>query len=156
MSTEMAKIAYTDVEELVEAAEAKAYWGLAANYAALEALTNVLMAEESITGERLAEILEGAAAEGGGLRRFAAPYTEGFGWSEDGGLLWPGSPEPTPERAAEQAAELAAAGVGAAASNGGGRGSSNGSGKGGGGVPGWWSERNPYEVRTDIANLLDE
>ena len=147
MSTAMAKIAYTDVEELVEAAEAKAYWGLAVNYAALEALTGVLMKEESITGERLAEILEGAGAP---LRRYAAPYTEGFGWSEDGGLLWPGRPEPSPERAAAQAAELRAAGVGAvggaaaaaAASNGGGARGSNGSGNGGG-VPGWWSARTP-------------
>ena len=44
--------------QLLDGAEAKAYYGLAANYAALEALVNVLVEEETINGERLAEVLE--------------------------------------------------------------------------------------------------
>ena len=44
--------------QLVEAAEAKAYYGLASNYTALAALAETLMAKESLTGEELSELLE--------------------------------------------------------------------------------------------------
>ena len=41
--------------QLLDGAEAKAYWGLALNYKPLQALVDVLVAEETINGERLSE-----------------------------------------------------------------------------------------------------
>ena len=41
--------------QLLDGAEAKAYWGLALNYKPLQALVDVLVAEETINGERLTE-----------------------------------------------------------------------------------------------------
>ena len=43
---------------MLDGAEAKAYYGLAANYAALEALVEVLVEEETINGDRLAVVLQ--------------------------------------------------------------------------------------------------
>lgn len=130
ISTEMAKIAYADVEELLEAAEAKAYWGLASNYEALKALAERLMTEESLTGEELDEFLKAH-----GVKRFENSYVEGFSWAEDGTLVWPGRPDYL---------------VGVPGAK------SGDNGSGGDGAPAWWDVRNPYAVRTDIANLLDE
>ena len=42
--------------QLLDGAEAKAYWGLALNYKPLQALVDVLVAEETINGEQLAEV----------------------------------------------------------------------------------------------------
>ena len=42
--------------QLLDGAEAKAYWGLALNYKPLQALVDVLIAEETVNGERLAEV----------------------------------------------------------------------------------------------------
>ena len=42
--------------QLLDGAEAKAYWGLALNYQPLQALVDVLVAEETINGDRLAEV----------------------------------------------------------------------------------------------------
>ena len=42
--------------QLLDGAEAKAYWGLALNYKPLQALVDVLVAEETINGERLTEV----------------------------------------------------------------------------------------------------
>lgn len=44
--------------QLVEAAEAKAYYGLAVNYRALTALAKELMEKESMTGAEVRELLE--------------------------------------------------------------------------------------------------
>lgn len=44
--------------QLVEAAEAKAYYGLASNYSALLALSDALYERESLTGRELRELLE--------------------------------------------------------------------------------------------------
>ena len=49
----------------MEAAEAKAYYGLATNYAALAALANTLMERESLTGDELRGLLEQHGREGG-------------------------------------------------------------------------------------------
>ena len=48
--------------QLLDGAEAKAYWGLALNYKPLQALVDVLVAEETINGERLTEVGHGALA----------------------------------------------------------------------------------------------
>ena len=134
ISTEMAKIAYTDVTELLEAAEAKAYWGLAANYDALHALAEKLEAAESLTGGEVASLLEGA-----GVEKYQTQFVDGFNWGEDGSLVWPGR---------------------ASTENGNGANGSSGDGSTGGtkegGRPSWWSPRNPYMVRNDIAKLLAE
>lgn len=130
ISTEMAKIAYADVSELLEAAEAKAYWGLAANYDALKALIEKLEVVESLTGEEVGELVEGV-----GVKRFTTPFVEGYTWGPDGSLIWP-------ERS-DKPAEAVGAGVGA------GNGNGNGST-----APAWWSKRNPYMVRSDIADML--
>lgn len=44
--------------QLLDAAEAKAYYGLAKNYAALEALVEALIQQETLSGEELAAVLE--------------------------------------------------------------------------------------------------
>lgn len=125
MSTEMARIAYADVEELVESAEAKAYYGLAANYAALAALADQLMQTESMTGQELGELLEHK-----NVKKFEAPFVDGFSWGKNGQLIWPGATE------GQTAAEASA---------------SNGNGSK---APAWWSKSSPYAVRTDIADML--
>lgn len=51
--------------QVVEAAEAKAYYGLATNYKALTALAKILMERESLSGVELREILEAQGAVGG-------------------------------------------------------------------------------------------
>lgn len=45
--------------QLVEAAEAKAYYGLAVNYQALTSLAQALLDRESLTGPEVAAVLEG-------------------------------------------------------------------------------------------------
>lgn len=136
ISTEMAKIAYTDMEELLEGAEAKAYWALAANYDALHALAGKLEEVESMTGEEMAEIVQAA-----GALPFTSPFVEGFSWAPDGSLVWPG--------------RLDVPKVAAVAGNGTGNGASKGNGASEE-VPGWWSPKNPYMVRSDIANMLQD
>lgn len=44
----------------MEAAEAKAYYGLASNYRALEALVNTLLTRDNLTGEEVRQVLEEA------------------------------------------------------------------------------------------------
>lgn len=44
--------------QLLDAAEAKAYWGLAKNYGALEALTAALIEQETLSGAELADVIE--------------------------------------------------------------------------------------------------
>lgn len=120
ISTEMAKVAYEDVVELLEGAEAKAYWALASNYNALEKLSNALFEQETLTGEQVSEIIESCHP-----KKFDAPYVNGFSWSEDGELVWPEKHE-------------------------------NGAKDANGSNPSWWSPKNPYVPRKDIADLLGE
>ena len=44
--------------QLLDAAEAKAYWGLAKNYGALEALVAALIEQETLSGAELADVIE--------------------------------------------------------------------------------------------------
>lgn len=131
MSTEIARIAYSEMKELLLAAEAKAYYGLAVNYEALQVLTEHFVENELTTGKDLDAVLEKV-----GVTKFQSETMEGFGWAADGSLIWPGRPkESVPEKA------LASANGDGAAQN--------------GNVP-WWSARNPYQVRSDIAELLSD
>ena len=138
ISTEMAKIAYADVSELLEAAEAKAYWGLAVNYEALQVLAEELAKVESLTGDEVAELLEGA-----GVKKFEVPFVEGFEWGADGSLVWP-------DRTDKPTTTTTTAAGGASSGNGSSQNGGNGSSK----APAWWSPRNPYTVRSDIADML--
>ncbi|KAL4452773.1 hypothetical protein ABPG75_008435 [Micractinium tetrahymenae] len=137
--------------QLVEAAEAKAYYGLASNYKALAALANTLMERESLTGEELRELLESQ-----GVKKFEGPETEGFGWTQDGGLSWPGKPAETSADVAEQLSEYLAAKAEREGAGVGGNGANGAAAGGNGAPPAWWATNSPYTVRTDIAQLLDE
>lgn len=73
--------------QLVEGAEAKAYYGLAVNYKPLQALVERLLVKETMSGKEVEETLEAA-----GVVKFPDPYVEGFAWGKDGGLVYPGMP----------------------------------------------------------------
>jgi hypothetical protein len=73
--------------QLIDGAEAKAYYGLVINYGPLKALVEKLMLKETLSGKEVRETLEGA-----GVIKFPDPYVEGFGWGEDGMLNYPGMP----------------------------------------------------------------
>ena len=98
--------------QLVEGAEAKAYYGLAINWGPLQALVERLLAKETLPGKEVIETLEAA-----GVVRFPDPYVEGFGWSQGGGLVYPGMPaevcSPSPLLAVPTCAALLDVGYGA-------------------------------------------
>ncbi|KAG2495020.1 hypothetical protein HYH03_006952 [Edaphochlamys debaryana] len=94
MSTEQARVALSEVVDLLEAAEAKAMYGLAINWKALQALTQALLDRGTLTGKEVAHILET-----NGVIHFPDPYTREFGWDPDGSLRYPFKPE-TPAAAA--------------------------------------------------------
>ena len=73
--------------QLIEGAEAKAFYGLALNYKPLKALVERLLVKETLSGKEVAETLEGA-----GVHHFPDSYVEGFLWGEDGRLRYPGMP----------------------------------------------------------------
>lgn len=74
--------------QLVEGAEAKAYYGLAVNYKPLQALVERLLVKETMSGKEVAETLEAA-----GVFKFPDAFVEGFAWGPNGGLVYPGMPE---------------------------------------------------------------
>ncbi|GLC69378.1 ATP-dependent zinc metalloprotease FTSH 1 [Pleodorina starrii] len=104
MSTEQARVALSEVVELLEAAEAKAMYGLAMNWKPLEALTQALLDRGTLTGKEVAHILET-----NGVIHFPDPYTGGFGWDPDGSLRYPFKPEMSAEEQQQKQAEEAAA-----------------------------------------------
>lgn len=69
----------------MEGAQAKALYGLALNYKPLHALVDRLLHVSTLTGEEVAEVLDGA-----GLVPFPDPFVEGFTWDENGRLVYPG------------------------------------------------------------------
>lgn len=73
--------------QLLQAAEAKAYYGIAVNYKALEALIRVLTEETSITGVKLRTLMED-----NNIQYFPDAFTEGFNFDDDGILQYPGAP----------------------------------------------------------------
>jgi cell division protease FtsH len=140
VSREMAQIAYEEARELLEAGEAKAYFGLAANYTTLEALYNKLLETNSLTGKQLTDFLEEQ-----GVVRYRNPFVQGFKWADDGSLVWPGRPDAGRSLDEVMAAEKNGNGSAAAAAGG----NRNGTGVD------WWSSKNPYQVRSDIAHLFE-
>lgn len=70
--------------QLVEAAEAKAYYGLAVNYRALTALAKELMEQESMTGAEVRAVLEREGEEGRSLGNSFGVAQPG-GWHSLGG-----------------------------------------------------------------------
>ncbi len=76
------------VVQLVEGAEAKALYGLTLNYKPLEALVDRLLRDTTLSGDQVAEVLDGA-----GLIPFPDPFVEGFKWDDTGRLVYPGMPE---------------------------------------------------------------
>ncbi|KAG1666581.1 hypothetical protein FOA52_000548 [Chlamydomonas sp. UWO 241] len=87
MSTEQARVALAEVLELLEAAEAKAYYGLAINWVPLQALVDALMERGVMQGNEVSAVLEGT-----GVIHFPDAFTDGFGWEADGSLLYPHKP----------------------------------------------------------------
>lgn len=78
---------YSPCLQLVEGAEAKAYYGLTVNYGPLQALVERLLVKETMSGKDVEETLEAA-----GVVKFPDPFLKGFGWGSDGGLFYPGMP----------------------------------------------------------------
>lgn len=89
MGQELASIALTEIEELVEAAEAKAIYGLSLNYKCLQALTERLIKDQVVNGA-----VVDAIWKENGLVSFPDPFTNGFKWDEKTGQLqYPGMPD---------------------------------------------------------------
>ena len=132
VSTDIARLAFEECRSLLDAAEAKAYYGLATNFPALEALIEVLINRETIGVPILRKI-----AYEHHLQEFTTPYVEGFGWNAEGHLLFPGDGRTTSE----------------AERNGtDGRYSSIRRRR----ADAWWDPANPYQLRTDLEDVLRE
>lgn len=148
ISTELAAIALTEVEELIEGAQAKALYGLTLNYKALHALVDRLLRDSTLTGEQVAQVLKGA-----GLVPFPDPFVEGFAWDAQGRLVYPGMED-------QDDLEDVYGDDGSIISR------SEGAEEGGeaevdqeGGEEvvepiGLWSPNNPYQVRADLPDIL--
>lgn len=86
ISVETARVAMQDVADLMDAAEAKAYYGLATNYKTLQTLVEHFMDSNTMSGRELQAILKETSAH-----HFPSPYTEGFAWDENGAIVLPPS-----------------------------------------------------------------
>lgn len=82
MSTEQSRVAMAEVVELLEAGEAKAYYGLAVNWKPLQALIQALLNRGVLQGKEVSQILES-----NGVIHFPSPFTAGYGWEGAGGTL---------------------------------------------------------------------
>lgn len=89
--------------QLLSAADAKVAYGLIKNWEPLKAVVQALVEEETITGDRLNQILIDSDAE-----FFPDPFVAGFDQGEDGNIVYPGSDKPDAEqvRAAVEEASL--------------------------------------------------
>jgi ATP-dependent Zn protease len=56
VGTELARVAQSECEMLLDGAEAKAYYGLASNYDSLRALVTLLEEKEVVTGQELDKV----------------------------------------------------------------------------------------------------
>ena len=81
------------VVQLLTAADAKVAYGLIRNWEPLKAVIETLMEEETISGDRLLQILEDNNAE-----FFPDPFVAGFGRGQDGHAVYPGSDKPGAEQ----------------------------------------------------------
>lgn len=68
------RIAFQECRDLLEAAEAKAYYGLAMNYGALEEIVDSLMQRDFISGEELDKIFKANQSTS-----FPDPFLMGYG-----------------------------------------------------------------------------
>lgn len=84
ISKSMGLLALQDMEDMMEAAECKAYYGLVSNYKALQALTEALIEKTVLTGKEIDAILEQ-----NNVQRFPNPFAEGFEWDVEGRLVIP-------------------------------------------------------------------
>jgi len=101
MPTETARVALSEVLEVLEAAEAKAYYGLAINWKPLQALTEALLERGILQGREVAHILET-----NGVVHFPDPHLDGFGWDNSGALNYPFRPPPSdPQQQQQQDAD---------------------------------------------------
>lgn len=82
MSTEQSRVAMAEVVELLEAGEAKAYYGLAVNWKPLQALVQALLDRGVLQGKEVSQILES-----NGVIHFPDPFTQGYGWEGGTGTL---------------------------------------------------------------------
>ncbi|GMH43653.1 hypothetical protein BSKO_11575 [Bryopsis sp. KO-2023] len=139
ISTELARMAFKECRELLESAEAKAYYGLAMNYEVLEKLVERLLARDSISGKEVEDIFN----EHGSLK-FPDPFIVGFGWDDHGELLY--REEPTKKKLRRQEQEKTPVLVGAP--------------EGDDSKPlealSWWDPANPYHMRWDLPELLSK
>lgn len=71
--------------QLINGAQAKAYYGLVVNYEALQALVETLLEREMMGGPEVAALLEKH-----NVKKFPDPWVQGFYWDDDGFLAWPG------------------------------------------------------------------
>ena len=74
--------------QLLEAAEAKASFGLVSNWSGLNKIVDHLVEHETLSGTQLAELLH----QNEGMF-FPDPFVEGFGFNDDREIVFPGSEE---------------------------------------------------------------
>eukprot|EP00210_Caulerpa_lentillifera_P005084 g4856.t1 len=128
ISTDIARIAFEECRELLDAAEAKAYYGLAMNFAAIDTLVQLLLEKETIGTEDLAKVMKKH-----NISEFQSPFLKGFGWDEGGNLRFPGDLKDLPKL------EL--------------NGNSAYTKKRK--LEDWWDPANPYRLRTDLDEVLN-
>lgn len=140
ISTELARMAFKECRELLEAAEAKAYYGLAMNYKAMEVLVEQLLAKDSLSGKEVTKIFETY-----GEMQFPDPFLVGFGWNDNGEVIY--RTEPSKKKVRRQPEkEKTPALVGGP--------------EGDDSKPlealSWWDPSNPYKMQWDLPELLSE
>lgn len=82
MSAPLARAALQDVTELIEAAQAKAFYGLALNWRPLSALVDALMSKDTLIRSEIIDILEK-----NGVKKFTNDALDGFGWDDTTGKV---------------------------------------------------------------------
>ena len=112
---------------MLDAAEAKAYYGLATNFKALEALIELLIEKETIGLSDLTKV-----ATQHNLLEFKSPYVSGYGWDANGCLLFPGDGHPSALTATNgRYSNIKKSGLDS-----------------------WWDPANPYQLRWDLQDIL--
>mmetsp|Transcript_28408 Transcript_28408/g.50750 ORF Transcript_28408/g.50750 Transcript_28408/m.50750 type:complete len:912 (-) Transcript_28408:144-2879(-) len=87
LSVEMGAIAQQEIRDLLDGAEAKAYYALVSNYKALKVLVETMYTRESISGKEVASILDT-----NGAMALESPFVKGYYWDDDGALITPDAP----------------------------------------------------------------
>jgi len=87
ISVEMGAIAQQEIKDLLDGAEAKAYYALVSNYEPLKKLVETMETRQSISGREVAALLEEH-----GIRHLEDPFVKGYYWDDDGALITPDAP----------------------------------------------------------------